>query len=333
MSPHSAHPIGESRQEPQPYCDFWNSRGPTKLLLSSIDRGWSGLSAEVRAHGKSVIPWRGTQSDTEICVDVHGNGFPVTRRAAGISDRTITGRDTVWLTPARWQEGSIDIGGDLPGIAHIYLAPSQFSPGKLGVDVDASAVGALRYDSAFEDPLLGEMARAIATELQTETSAGGLLVQSLASGMAMRLVQKYTSGSAARSVAASAREGLDRRRLFRVLDYIEANLEGDLTLDRLASIAYLSRFHFARAFKQAVGEPPHRYVAARRLERAKAQLIQGERSLVDIALALGFSSQANFNRAFKQAAGVAPGQYRRGFGSQRPALSLADIRQAIPILA
>ncbi|MFM9673667.1 AraC family transcriptional regulator, partial [Streptomyces galilaeus] len=87
-----------------------------------------------------------------------------------------------------------------------------------------------------------------------------LLVESLASGMAIRLVQKYTSSSAARSAAASAREGLDRRRLFRVLDYIEANLEGNLTLDRMASIAFLSRFHFARGFKQAVGQPPHRYV-------------------------------------------------------------------------
>ncbi|MFX9336526.1 AraC family transcriptional regulator, partial [Acinetobacter baumannii] len=85
--------------------------------------------------------------------------------------------------------------------------------------------------------------------------------------------------SAARSAAASAREGLDRRRLFRVLDYIEANLEGNLTLDRMASIAFLSRFHFARGFKQAVGQPPHRYVAARRLERAKALLIQGDRPL------------------------------------------------------
>ena len=161
MSTHSAHLVTESRHEPRPYCDFWQGRGPTKLLSSSIDRGWSGLSAEVRAHGKSVVPWTGTQSDTEICVDVHGNGFPVTRQASGVSDRTITRRDTIWLTPARWREGSIDIGGDLPEIAHIYLPPSQFSPGKLGVEVDASVLGALRYDSAFEDPLLGEMARAI----------------------------------------------------------------------------------------------------------------------------------------------------------------------------
>ncbi|WP_167351830.1 helix-turn-helix domain-containing protein [Bradyrhizobium tropiciagri] len=333
MSTHSAHPTAERRQEPQPYCDFWQGRGPTRLILSSIDRGWSGLSAELRAHGKSEIPWRGTQSDTEICVDVHGNGSPVTRRATGVSDRTITRRDTIWLTPAGWKEGSLDIGGDLPGIAHIYLDPSQFSPGKLGVEVDASALGALRYDSAFEDPLLGEMARAIASELQSETSAGRLLVESLASSMAIRLIQKYTSSPAARPAAVSASGGLDRRRLSRVLDYIEANLEGDLSLDRIASIAYLSRFHFARAFRQAVGHPPHRYVAARRLERAKALLIQGDRPLVDIALTLGFSNQANFTRAFKQAAGMAPGQYRRGSGLPQPAMSLADIRDAIPILA
>ncbi|MGY3489563.1 AraC-like DNA-binding protein [Bradyrhizobium sp. USDA 4011] len=217
--------------------------------------------------------------------------------------------------PARWHEGSVDIGGDLPGIAHIYLPPSQFSPGKLGAEIDASALDALKYDSAFEDPLLGEMARAIASEMQTETSAGKLLVESLANSMAIRLVQKYTSNSAARLAAVTAREGLDRRRLFRVLDYIEANLEGDLTVDRMASVAFLSQHHFARAFRQAVGQPPHRYVGARRLERAKALLIQGDRPLVDIALALGFSSQANFNRAFKQAAGMAPGQYRRAPGS------------------
>ena len=108
-----------------------------------------------------------------------------------------------------------------------------------------------------------------------------------------------------------AKGRLDRRRLFRVLDYIDRHLEGDLTLDNLASVACLSRFHFARAFKQAVGQSPRRYVVARRLERAKVLLIEGETPLVEIALALRFSSQANFTRAFRQSTGLAPGQYRR----------------------
>ena len=174
---------------------------------------------------------------------------------------------------------------------------------------------------------------AMAGELQTETAAGRLMVESLVNSLAMKPVQKHIDAPAAQSLASLARGGLDRRRLFRVLDYIEANLEGDLTLDRLASIACLSRYHFARAFKQAVGHSPHRYVSARRLERAKAFLIQDDRPLVDIALGLRFSSQANFTRAFRQATGLAPGQFRQELRSLQRGSLLAAYQRALPILA
>jgi len=125
-----------------------------------------------------------------------------------------------------------------------------------------------------------------------------------------RLVQTH-SGASVPSVAAYVKRGLDQRRLSRVLDYIDANLESEVTLDRMASIACLSRFHFVRAFRNALGQSPVRYVSARRLERAEVLLLQRDRTLVDIALARGFSSQTSFTRAFSQATGVTPGQYRR----------------------
>jgi AraC family transcriptional regulator len=62
-------------------------------------------------------------------------------------------------------------------------------------------------------------------------------------------------------------------------------------------------------------------------------LIQDDRPLVDIALALSFSSQANFTRAFRQATGQAPGQFRQEFRSRQLASLLADIDRALPILA
>jgi AraC family transcriptional regulator len=301
------------------YCGIGVEKGAEKygsagLRLSSADRDWSGLSAELRNHSKGVIAWSSPQSDTEICVDVCGNGSLVTRRAAGIEDRRVASRGTIWLSPPGLQEGSVDIAEDLQGILHIYLSLSQFSPSNLGTNIDGSGIGVLRYERAFEDPLLAAIAHAIASELETQTSAGSLLVEALASSLAARLVQKHVSTSSHQSFPRLTKHGLDRRRLFRVLDYIEVNLEGDLTIDRMASIACLSRYHFARTFKQAVGQSPHRYVSAKRLERAKALLIRGDRSLVDIALALRFSCQANFTRAFKQATGQTPGQYRQELG-------------------
>nr|QIG99305.1 helix-turn-helix domain-containing protein [Bradyrhizobium sp. 6(2017)] len=231
------------------------------------------------------------------------------------------------------QEGSVDIAEDMTRILHIYLPVSHFAPTNLEINVDPAAVSALSYERAFEDPLLAEIGFAIASELQCETSAGGLLIGALASSLAARLVQKYVTASSAQSLPRRIVQGLDRRRLLRVLDYIEANLEGDLSIERMAAIACLSRFHFARSFRQAVGQSPHRYVSAKRLKRAKALLMHGDRPLVDIALALSFSSQANFARAFRQATGLAPGQYRRELASREPVSSLTDIGQPSPILA
>ncbi|WP_244626659.1 helix-turn-helix domain-containing protein [Bradyrhizobium ivorense] len=304
------------------------------IQSSSADRGWSGLSAQLcGVVRKGVIPWRTPQSDIRICVDTRGNDSLVTRRAPGVESRIIARRGTVWLSPPGLQEGAVDIAEDLTGILHIYLPVRHFSPSNFDINVDLVAVSTLSYERALEDPLLAEIGFAIASELRSETSTGGLLVGSLASSLAARLIQKYVTASSAQAFPRHTSQGLDRRRLQRVLDYIEANLEGDLNLDLMASIACLSRYHFARAFKQAIGQPPHRYVSARRLDRAKALLMRGDRSLVDIALALSFSDQASFTRAFRQATGQAPGRYRHEFGSRRHGSSPADIGQALSMLA
>ena len=285
--------------------------GSAGLLVSSADRGWSGLSAELRSHSSGVVAWKNTQPDNEICVDMRGNGSVITRQGGGIFDRTVAERGTIWLSPAGLQEDLIDISDPLPEILHIYLPSSHFSPGSLGVDLDEAMIGSLRYESSFKDPLIASIASAIVSELRTPTSAGRLLAETLASSLAARLVQNHVDPSPAEAFPRITQHGLDRRRLSRVLNYVETNLEGDLTLDHLASIACLSRFHFARSFKAATGYSPHQYASAKRLERAKALLTRGDQSLADIALALTFSCQANFTRAFRQATGQTPGQFRR----------------------
>ncbi len=215
------------------------------------------------------------------------------------------------MSPAGLQEDLLEISDPMPSVLHIYLPDGHFSPDNLGVEVDSSVVASLRFEKSFQDPLLAEISYAIASELNSETSAGRLLIETLSASLSARLVQNYLSRTSAQDLSFASQEGLDQRRLTRVLDYIDSNLEGNLNLDELASVACLSRFHFARALKISVGRPPHKYVSAMRLERAKSLLKKGDRPLVDIALALNFSSQANFSRAFRQLTGQAPGQFRR----------------------
>ena len=119
--------------------------GSTGVLASSADRGWSGLSAQLRTHSNGVIAWKNTQPDTEICVAIRGNRSVITRQGGGIFDRTVAERGTLWLCPAGLHEDYIDISDPVPGILHICLPPSHFSPNSLGVDLDKSVIASLRY--------------------------------------------------------------------------------------------------------------------------------------------------------------------------------------------
>jgi len=85
----------------------------------------------------------------------------------------------------------------------------------------------------------------------------------------------------------------------------------DLTLDELAGVAGLSRYHFLRAFRREVGVTPHAYLTSRRIAAAKG-FLAGDAPLSEVALACGFYDQSHFSRAFKGCTGVTPGQYRRG---------------------
>jgi AraC family transcriptional regulator len=301
----------ELARQPAPSGErSFNKYGAAGLLASSATRGWSNLAAELRSHSGTVA-WNSPQPDVEICVDVRGSRSVITRRLDGVVDSTVSERGTIWLRPAGVHEGLIDMSEPVPAVLHLYLPPSRLSAEDLGDGFDATAISSLRHEGGFRDPLLAEIAYAITSELEYETSAGRLLAETLALSLTARLVQSHVGASPSHLVTSPTREGLDSRRLTRVLDYIEANLEGDLTVVRLASVACLSQFHFARAFKAAVGESPHRHVSARRLERAKELLSDADRALVDIALGLRFSCQANFTRAFRRATGQTPTQYRR----------------------
>jgi AraC family transcriptional regulator len=134
-----------------------------------------------------------------------------------------------------------------------------------------------------------------------------LFVDGMRTALAAHLLGKYTADKWQPAVRAPS---FDHKRLKRVLDFVEARLSSDISLDDLAAEACLSPFHFARLFRLATGLTPHRYVTDRRIQVAKEKLALGQSSLVEIALDMGFGSQANFNRVFRKMTGQTPGQYR-----------------------
>lgn len=126
-----------------------------------------------------------------------------------------------------------------------------------------------------------------------------------------------------------AQRGLQRRALQRIEAYLEQRLGDGITVDALAAVACMSRFHFSRLFRTSTGESPMQYVRRLRVERAKTLLAQGGLTMAEIAAAAGFFDQSHFSRCFKQIVGRTPSEYAHALPlPDRPG---AD-RRSTPIL-
>lgn len=100
------------------------------------------------------------------------------------------------------------------------------------------------------------------------------------------------------------------RRLLRAKDRMDAASHEDWPVERLASVSHVSEAHFARAFKEAFGTPPHRYLLTRRIERAIALLRDSELPITEIAFQTGWRSLGTFGRIFREIAGEKPSTVR-----------------------
>jgi AraC-like DNA-binding protein len=103
----------------------------------------------------------------------------------------------------------------------------------------------------------------------------------------------------------------------RVRAYVDADLHGPMSLSVAAAHVCLSPGYFSRRFRQSFGVTFSRFVAARRVERARRLLVSGAGKLCEIALACGFADQAHFTRTFGDLMGCAPGRWRRQAAASR----------------
>ncbi|MEO6186839.1 MAG: AraC family transcriptional regulator, partial [Steroidobacteraceae bacterium] len=97
----------------------------------------------------------------------------------------------------------------------------------------------------------------------------------------------------------------------RIADYIDANLHTQISLDDLAGLAGLSRFHFLRTFKRTTSETPYQFLLRRRIEKSRTLLASSGLSVAEISARVGFSDATRFIRTFRRIVGVTPGVYRK----------------------
>jgi AraC family transcriptional regulator len=160
----------------------------------------------------------------------------------------------------------------------------------------------------LEDGQLEHLLRGLVAVAEDGSFADALVGELLVNAACVRLAKRY---AVSQLKTVPRRGGLPSARLKRVLEYIEANLDKNMTLAELASVVNMSLYYFAVLFRQSAGLSPHRYVLNRRVERAKELLRNPKLSVLDVSINVGFEHQNNFARAFRRVSGVSPTQFRR----------------------
>lgn len=267
---------------------------------SSAALGWTDLrvcswSACVDEYRLPAVP--------ELIVALHTAGQAVDRcnPAAGRNSRSVPGLGTI--RP--------------PGVADRYRTKGRFGCTTAHVAIprvravaealgDRNLIESIPCRFGISDALLSATMEALAREIETPAECGSLLAEHLMDALIIHVLRGGRSLPMRRVPG-----GLSPSALSRVCDRIEAGLASAISVSELASEVQLSPFHFSRAFKNATGRAPHRYLTERRIERAKLLLLHGDMPITRVALESGFTSQQHFTGTFRRFTGSPPAAYRR----------------------
>lgn len=258
--------------------------GPTKLRIARI----AGFTLTEGIHaGGSSLPWHHHAGPT-LCFVLQG-GF--TETSAG--ERLTATPETLKVMPAGEEHCDAFDQGDARGLL-IEADPER-------ARAIRSHAPVLDERAAFHGGMPAVLARRVYREFRRMDDAAPLAIE----GLLLELLAAMSRRSAERMPEGSAPWVGEAR------DILHADIASRPTLAELAQAVGVHPVTLARAFRRTVGCTVGEYLRRLRVERAAEQLVSGDDSLAEIALAAGFADQSHFSNVFRRRTGVSPSAFRR----------------------
>jgi AraC family transcriptional regulator len=320
MSSTSAAPVAVSHSATGPQTDFARRAG-LDMRLSSRHLGWGALNFERWDHQPSSRALAHGSTDHLAFVSL-ATGRMV-RESDGERVEHELGPGCVAVVPAHtpvsWS-WSTRISFSVLRLEPSFLDRVAQSIFDLGPHDYYLTLSERSHDTAITN-----IAGVLAREVMRGGPGSRLYAESLASIFAVHLLRQYARCADGRALVspstlqgatalleAGSRTGAQPRAVSDALAFIHANYPRELSLTGIAEAVHLSPFHLSRLFKQSLGVSPHQYLIQVRVNSARWLLSagSGERSLAEVATAVGFADQSHLTRHFKRVTGVTPRQFR-----------------------
>jgi len=276
---------------------------PGDVLLASDEAGWSNVMLRSYHYSPSEVyvpPMR------DFMLVAYGSGpTPMDRKVDGpwLHEFMVPGNISL-LTRA--EESQWHWTSDIE-VTHLYLTHDKLAKtsGEM-YDRDIDEVK-LRDVLKIDDPMLRHGIAALANEIRSDHLGGRLYVDAITTQICIQILRRYASVAFRENQGPC---GLSPIQAKMVEEYIEVNLDQQLSLDELAEVAHISSSHFLRQFKQRFGVAPHSYVVQRRLLCAQQLLTKTALAIKQISARSGFFDQSHMTRVFQKHLGTTPNAFR-----------------------
>ncbi|MBC7769357.1 MAG: helix-turn-helix transcriptional regulator [Phycisphaerales bacterium] len=275
---------------------------PGVMTHCSWQAGWRSLLLRGYDEPGTVKEFTTAATSDQLFVLITRGGCPIESRHGRVWQEAQLEVGSLGMIPVgdcetlRWRDG--------PPVSHLQLQLPD-------VALRGAAEKLWGRDQAVEIPyvLKGEdrlIARTM-LDLRDASSEGfpDLYAETAAAFLSVHLLRRYGG------FAPLPPPSRERNRLRRVDDYMRDHLSEPISLEVLAGIADISRFHLLRSYKKAYGDTPFRRLTQLRMERARKLLKDTEAPVIQIALACGYDNPTNFSSAFRRSTGVTPSHYRQ----------------------
>ncbi|WP_244562174.1 helix-turn-helix domain-containing protein [Bradyrhizobium lablabi] len=284
----------------------WHQRHPDARHPFLVKRmSWAWFSAELVRIQPTELGYRVKGDAAYLALHDFVRSDGETTMNGGSRSTLTDVRDKLTFVPiGSSAEGWNRFKGRVSSVFAVHLAPPRS-------DHDASDISNIPPSLYFENNNL----KATLLKLQSVLDGSGIDDHAYAQTLGLLLLWELRHAADPQSPQLKPlRGGLTAFQLRRIKEFVDAHTTKEIGISDLANLVGLSQFHLIRAFKNSVGLSPYQYVLSARISAAKELLSNSDRSIADVALAVGFTDSSQLNRVFLKLIGVTPTAFRRENG-------------------
>jgi AraC family transcriptional regulator len=284
---------------------------PSRVVLSSVSTRWNDVLLEQHRLPSSELADL-TYKRHVVAINIgHSSTWEFKRE--GQFRRFFKARGAISFFPSHQLfSGRLKVErGVFANVLFLALDPVFVRRIAEGLELDSDRIELIEQRRST-DPSLHHIAMALRAGVQSGAALDRMYGEALSTALAVHLLREYGV-----AVLGPKRRygGLPRAKLVRAIEYIQDQLDTDLTVSRIAQAVYLSPYHFTKLFKQSTGQSPHQYVVEARVRKAKELLTTGKFTISEAAYQVGFVDQSHLTRHFKRVFGLPP---KRLLSRRRP---------------